>query len=457
MWGERSRGHGRKRRVSHRSLRFALCNPPACPYFERVTLPADPAKRAAFLSVGGLLAALLLILLIFRPAEGPPGIGLTRLLLEEKNWGAELWLEGAHLNEQEPWRIQETLSARAGISTGVYKGLTRRAVNAKDPAYRIEGHLLAGNTALAAELARQFAARQTQPEVRAHWRHRQADALWRGGLEEPAAVLNACLQDLPQGDVHANARRAVLQDLASWHWTKANFRPEDPAAEFDQALIALAGLEKIAPQKASPAWLAALHRLRGRCLLRRACLTPERDQSALAEAAAAFERALVSARQPGVAAEVLTALLHDLGLSRLELGDPAAAARAFDEVLGSLQGGRSGVTQFEVRALERRVTARLNAQAFLALALTRQAQAESAPREPLLIRVRELVKAVHGMTLPDEDGPAWITAQVALAYAARLAGDVTAAESARQHALQHYPYALVSEPGVPAPREIEEL
>lgn len=422
-------------------------------------LPADTARRAALASVGGLLALLLIVVLLFQPGATPPGIGLTRLLLEEKNWRAELWLEGGHINEQEPWRIQETIAARAGISTGVLKGLTRRAVNAKDPAYRIEGHLLAGNLALAAELAGRFASQQPRPELRAHWRHRRADALWRGGLEDPAAELNAALRDLPKKDALAKECRSLLQDLASWHWTKANFRPEDPAAELDKALDALADLAKIAPPKAGPAWLTALHRLRGRCLLRRACLTPDRDQATLAEAAAAFEQALATAREPGVSAEVLLAVQHDLGLTLLELREAATAAALFEEIVRSLEASRDrAVTQFEVRALERRLTARLNAQAFLALALARQLPRveEPAQREALLSRVQELVKAVHGMTLPDEDGPAWITAQSALALAFTFCGDA-AAESARQRALQHFPRVLAGEPGVPFPAEIEAL
>lgn len=401
------------------------------------------------LSVGGLIGVLVVVLLIFRPAEGPPGIGLARLLMEEKNWRAELWLEGTPLNEQEPWRIQETLAARAGISTGVYKGLTRRAVNAKDPAYRVEGHLLAGNTELAAELARQLALPPTEPEWRAHWRHRRADALWRGGLEDPTGELKAALLDLPPSDTFANQRRLLLQDLALWHWTKANFRPEDPAAEFDRALSALAELEPLTPPKTSPAWLTAFHGLRGRCALRRACLTSERDRLALNEAAEAFGRALETAREPGVSAEVLVGVLHELGLAELELGDALAAVGLFEEVVNRLQGGQAGRSQFEVRALERRVTARLKAQAFLALACARQAAKATEQRQALSARVRDLVKAVHGMTLPEEDGPAWWVAQVALTQVLELEGNAAGAESARRHALEHYPRALITEPGVP--------
>ena len=426
-------------------------------YSGRVTLPVDPAKRAAVFSVGGLGVVLVILLLVFRPAEGPPGIGLARLLLEENQWRAELWLEGAHLNEQEPWRIQETLAARAGISTGVYKGLTRRAVNAKDPGYRAEGHLLAGNTELAAELARQLAAQQTLPELRAHWRQRRADAQWRGGLDDPSGELNAALLDLPEGDGVASERRSVLEDLALWHWSKANFRPEDPAAEYEKALVALAKLEKITPANASPAWVVALHRLRGRCLLRRACLTVERDRAALNASSEAFGRALETAREPGVSEEVRVGLLQEFGLAELELGDAMAAMGLFEEAVNRLQGGQAGVTQFEVRALERRVTARLNAQAFLALATARQAQAHSGTEQRVagLARVRELVKAVHGMTLPDEDGPAWWVAQVALAEALQLEGETDAAATARRLALEHYPRALATEPGMPALEELQ--
>ncbi len=420
-------------------------------------LPADSAKRAALLCAAALLAVLLLILLVFRPAEGLPGIGLARLLLEEKQWRAELWLEGSHINELEPWLIQETLAGRMGISTGGYKGLTRRAVNAKDPAYRAEGHLLAGNTALAAELAGSLASGQSPAAERARWRHRRADALWRGTLEDPAPELRAALAELPAGE--KAARRELLADLASWHWFKANFRPEDPAGEFDQALAALTELEQNASPEPRPAWVAALHRLRGRCLLRRACLAEKRDPAALAAAAEAFERALAAAEDPGLRPEVRTAILHDLGLSQLERDEFELAARAFREVVEASSGGKAGaVTQFEVLALERRVTTRVNAQAFLALALVRQAESvETAPRQALLDEAAGLVAAVHGMTLPDEDGPAWITAQAALIGCRHLANDEAGAGVARQLALQHYPHTQAGEPGVPSLAEIEVL
>ncbi len=417
-----------------------------------MTLPVDPAKRVALLCAAGLLAALLVILLIFRGGEGPPGIGLLRLLLEEKTWRTELWLEGAHINELEPWRIQESLAARAGISTGVYKGLTRRAVNAKDPAYRVEGHLLAGNFALAAELAEQLAAQQTQPAERARWRHRRADALWRGGLSDPASSLNAALDGLPEGD--SPARRGVLADLASWHWLKANFRPEDPAAEYHLALAALARLEKITPPQATPAWRTALHRLQGRCLLRRACLNAERDLPAIEEAAKAFEQALSTA---AAGSETRLAVLHDLGLCHLELEQPEAAEACFAEIVTALASGKTGSTEFDVRALERRVTARLNAQAFLAWARARQAAAEmdATRRQALVAETRTLVTAVHGMTLPDEGGAPWITAQAALALIEAVEKNADAAKVARELALNHYPAAQAGEPGVPSRAQIE--
>ncbi len=426
-------------------------------------LPANPAKRAALLTAGGLLLALGLSLLLFRPGgdDALRGMGLSFLLAEEKKWRAELWLEGDHINEQELWQIQETLALRAGISTNAFKSLSRRAVNAKDAAYRVEGHLLAGNTAWAADMAGRLAAwyNDKEPTEQARWHHRRADALWRGGLEDPAAELRAALEKLPPRGSD-DTRRELLADLASWHWAKANFRPEDPAAELDKALAALDELQSAAAPKAGPAWHTALRRLQGRCLLRRACLDTERDQSKLHEAAAAFEQALATASSE-TRIEVRAAILHDLALCHLERGEPATAAQRFNEVLETLSRlapARAG-QRIDVRALERRLTARLNAQAFLSLARARQAATETnpEPRATLLAEAKEIAATVHGMTLPDDDGPAWIVAQTALLLTRLAAADTTGAATARETALQHYPHTQAGEPGVPSLAEIKAL
>jgi tetratricopeptide (TPR) repeat protein len=416
-----------------------------------VTLPADRAQRTAWFTVAGLVTAAGLTWLVIRPGTADlQGVGLKRLLQEERTWRHELWLEGSHLNEQELWQIQETLASRVGISTASMKSLLRRAANAKDATYRADGYLLAGSTTLAAAIAGEIAAwHQDASADRARWLHRRADALWREASEDTAAVLQEALRLLDPPDSDSLLRRDVLMDLASWHWHRALFRPEDPRHELTQGLTAIEALLDPPPSPLSADELTAAHRLRGQLHLRLACLETPRDTQHLAQAATAFEQALTTASRP-TRPPVWAALHHDLGRTHLEQGRFASAAEAFRQALEVRDAKVSSAGNVDVRVLERRLTERLQSLAFLALAETRLAAVATDPvaRDALGASARRNIAAVHGMTLPGDDGPAWIVAQLALLLTQQASRD-PAAEDTRRAALTHYPHDQAGEPGVP--------
>jgi tetratricopeptide (TPR) repeat protein len=415
-------------------------------------LPVDPASRTALFTVGGLLLVLALLLLLFRPSgEEARGIGLSRVLQEEERWRQQLWVEGEHINELDLWQIQETLAIRVGLSTSGLKGLIRRAVNAKDAGYRAHGYLLAGNTLKAAEIAGQIAKwHGKQPAAawsdQAFWLQRRADALWRGTLEDPSPVLQQALALVEQGASAENAgdsaawRQVIWRELAAWHWARANFRPEDPRAEIQQGLKALEQWLSSQDEAMTPAEQTAVHRLRGRFLLRLAAMEAVPGDSAVWQsAAAAFEQALRTASRAEFPS-VWAALQHDLGLAWLELGQFSAAADAFRQAMEIRGGSLNASARVDVRVLERQISERLQTQAFWALALARQGQNEAA---------MELVTTVHGMTLPEDRGHAWFIAQCARLAVQDLPAD-------RQKALEHYPVDQAQEPGVPSRAELAQ-
>lgn len=407
--------------------------------------PQDPARRAALLVVAALFAALAGLLALFgRPSTAPQGMGLARLLHEESLWRRELWLAGTHINERELWEIQETLAARSGISTSGLKGLLRRAVNARDAAYQAQGHLLAGNTALAAVLAGRIADWPGQtPVERVRWLRRRADALWRGTLEDPAPDLRRALAD-PAG-LDAALRLELCQDLASWHWHRLLFRPEDPAAEINLGLEALTTLDTL-DAGLTPDQRAASRRLRGRFLLRRGCLTSARAEAALREAESAFADAL-SLLGTAVEKEPRASILHDLGVTRLELGDWPGAALALAQALELRDGKVAAGGRVDVRVLERQLSDRLQTLGFLALA---EARIAGSARD-----ARLHARLARGMTVPEDGGSPWIATQAALLLLARADGLTDEVERLRQEALAHYPHDQAGEPGVPARRFFE--
>lgn len=401
-------------------------------------LPADPAKRAALLAVGGLVVGLGVVWVLFgRGDSGVRGMGMARVLEEERKWRKALWVEGSHINERELWEIQETLAVRAGISTAGLKGLVRRAANAKDAGYRAEGHLLAGNLAVAAVLAGQMADWQGRQEdgavERARWLRRRADALWRGQLEDAGVVLREALGVL--GEREAGLRGELLEDLAGWHWERVLFRPEDPVAEMEQGLEAVGRLLAMKEGRTADE-VGAAWRLRGRFLLRRACVAEVRDGAALEGAVAAFEEALRGMSE----GERWAAVQHELGVALLEKGDWAGAVERLGLALKVRDGKVGAGGRVDVRVIERRLTQRLQSLACLALAEAKGGMLEAA---------RGHAEAVHGMTLPEDGGMPWITAQAALVEVARVRGEGERVQALCREALGSYPLDQAGEPGVP--------
>jgi hypothetical protein len=400
-------------------------------------LPADPAKRAALLAVGGLVVGLGVVWVLFgRGDSGGRGIGMARVLEEERKWRKVLWVEGLHINERELWEIQETLAVRAGISTAGLKGLVRRAANAKDAGYRAEGHLLAGNVAVAAVLAGQVAdwqGRQGRQGERARWLRRRADALWRGQLEDAGVVLREALGVL--GERESGLRGELLEDLAGWHWERVLFRPEDPVGEMERGVEAVGELLAMKVGRTADE-VGAAWRLRGRFLLRRACVAEVRDGAALEGAVAAFEEALRGMSE----GERWAAVQHELGVSLLEKGDWAGAVERLGLALKVRDGKVGAGGRVDVRVIERRLTERLQTLACLALAEAKGGMLEAA---------RGHAEAVHGMTLPEDGGLPWIMAQAALVEVAKGRGEGERVEVLCREAVRNYPVELVGEPGVP--------
>jgi len=67
----------------------------------------------------------------------------------------------------------------------------------------------------------------------------------------------------------------------------------------------------------------------------------------------------------------------------------------------------------------------------------------------MLEAARGHAEAVHGMTLPEDGGLPWITAQAALVELARVRGERASVEALCREALGSYPLDLVGEPGLP--------
>ena len=90
--------------------------------------------------------------------------------------------------------------------------------------------------------------------------------------------------------------------------------------------------------------------------------------------------------------------------------------------------------------IERRLTERLQTLACLALAEAKGGMLEAA---------RGHAEAVHGMTLPEDGGMPWITAQAALVEEAKARGERARVEVLCREAVRSYPVDLAGEPGVP--------
>jgi hypothetical protein len=203
--------------------------------------PRDPAIGRAW-AVGLFLLVALLVALAVLYSSSPKretGIGLSRLLQEEEIWRIEQRRQGRSINDRDLWEIQEEVAWRSEISREGVKGLVRRAANARDQAFRAEGLLLGGTLEPAATLNLRLATQQPnpfQPAEIARLYRRAADAEWRGDFGDPATHYHQAIAAL--NNTQARLRRDLWMDLALWHWSRANFFPEDLAAELHAGLAA---------------------------------------------------------------------------------------------------------------------------------------------------------------------------------------------------------------------------
>jgi hypothetical protein len=165
-------------------------------------------------------------------------------------------------------------------------------------------------------------------------------------------------------------------------------------------------------------------------------LAEVRDGVALEQAVVAFDETLRGMSE----GERWAAVQHESGVALLEKGDWTGAVERLGLALKVRDGKVGGGGRVDVRVIERRLTERLQTLACLALAEAKGGMLEAA---------RGHAEAVHGMTLPEDGGLPWITAQAALVEVARARGERARVEALCGEAVGSYPVELVGEPGVP--------
>lgn|GEM_PF-5318367 len=421
--------------------------------------PRDPAIGRAW-AVGLFLLVALLVALAVLYSSSPKretGIGLSRLLQEEEIWRIEQRRQGRSINDRDLWEIQEEVAWRSEISREGVKGLVRRAANARDQAFRAEGLLLGGTLEPAATLNLRLATQQPnpfQPAEIARLYRRAADAEWRGDFGDPATHYHQAIAAL--NNTQARLRRDLWMDLALWHWSRANFFPEDLAAELHAGLAATTEAVKLIEQP-DRAEVAAAQWLRGSFLLRLALLTTDQTQFDEAQNAISIAAESVPSEKE---AEFSATIHHTYGLIHYEQAHRfnhmdawSAAVTAFSKALET-RSGKIGTGKVDVRIAERRLTERAESLAARALTL---AAMPGTPED-----ARSALRDAHStseLTLPDDPGPAWIMAKQAEIIAnIRLQADgaefTTNALKAAAQAIDQYPLELANHPGVPSRLDI---
>lgn len=420
--------------------------------------PRETARGKAWAVALFLVGALLIALAILYSSapKKVTGIGLSRLLQEEELWRIEQRRQGRSINDRDLWEIQEEVAWRSEISREGVKGLVRRAANARDQAFRAEGLLLGGTLEPAAALNLRLATQQPspfQPEEIARLYRRTADAEWRGEFGDPATHYHQAIAALK--DSQPGLRRDLWMDLALWHWSRANFFPEDIAAELRAGLAAATEAAELGP--VPPAEAAAIFWLQSSFYLRLALVESDTEQLDAAQNAIL---AAANSVDSATAAEFNATIQHTLGLVFYEQGQrqqqptawPSAVA-AFSKALET-RTGKIGSGKVDVRIAERRLTERAESLAARALTLATMPGTQDEARSAL----RDARGALE-LTLPDDPGPAWIMAQQAEILASlRLQSDGTdttaAALNAANLALDQYPLELANHAGVPSRLQI---
>lgn len=429
------------------------------------------AKRFA-LGVALCLALGITAVLVWLRPTGPErhGIGMALVLEKQKEYRRDLIKEGRHLNDLEPWQIQEEVARRSGLSQAGVKGLVQRARNARDSVLKVDALLLAGDAETAAALASQRAdsLMKTSPGNAAKAFRQAADGYWRMALFKEASE---CLK---------KAGADAQMDLAMLHWGQANFHPEDVRAELDAANEAVSKVLDRLERKTNPVDFAVAKRLQGNVHVRLALLRKAqfgvRDMVQLGEGERSLREATESvdrAAEP----ELWAATLHDLAVVLMErslteiqpfqMQEEAVALLA--KVL-EVRSGKVGNGTMKADTLALQLTQRAETLAFQSLALARLAEVKIAAdleKTPADLAI-EVAESALALAQPHDPGATWFVAHVAK-LKAMLSAKVKPASaegskmapsewvSAVEKAVQHYPVQFENQPAVPSRAEVMAL
>ena len=429
------------------------------------------AKRAA-LWVGLCLALVLTGVLVWLRPTGPErrGIGMALVLEKQEEYRRDLIKEGRHLNDLEPWQIQEEVARRSGLSQAGVKGLVQRARNARDAELKIDALLLAGDAETAAALACQRAdsLMKTNPRMAAKAFRQAADGYWRMALFKEASE---CLK---------KAGEEAQMDLAMLHWGQANFHPEDVRAELDAANEAVSKVLVRLDRKINSVDVAVAKRLQGNVHVRLALLmktaTGETDQVRLREGERFLREAMDSvdrADEP----QLWAATLHDLAVVLLEgsVTDsrPLLPQKEVVALLAKaleVRSGKVGDGLMKADALAMQLTQRAETLAFQSLALARLAEAKSPAglEKTTADQAVAVAESALALSQPQDPGVSWFVAHYAKLRTMLNSSvntppgekDKTVAPdwiSAFEKTLQHYPAQFENHPGIPSRREVMNL
>jgi hypothetical protein len=422
---------------------------------------ADPARRVAWL-MGIVLTLFLAAVVYWNDERGPQpkGVGVGLLLEKQEELRRDLAREGRHLNDLETWQIQEEVALRSGLSRAAVKSLVKRARHARDPRVMLDALLLSGEVESAAIQAKRRAESLVKTDAKnASSAFRQAgDGFWRNAQFEEAA------------ECYGKAGPAARMDLALLHWMQANFHPEDPLAELQDAQMASRLVVKELKAEASPLDVAAAHRLLGNALLRLDKLRKTSSQTGELDGAEEAMRIATGAFERGLHPELWASIHHDQGVVMLvkSEGEPRsmepleAAVRCFLQALevrtGSIPDGTGKADTLALRLSQRAETL-----AYLAVAQAYLSDFQSVSGESAIATA----DLALGLSQPQDPGLTWFMAQYAKLRAlvkqpsfALKNGKAATPEQASarflelittfERTLQNYPTTLADHPGVPS-------
>ena len=422
---------------------------------------ADPARRVAWFT--GVVVTLSLGAVVYWNDERgpqPKGVGVGLLLEKQEELRRDLAREGRHLNDLETWQIQEEVALRSGLSRAAVKSLVQRARHARDPRVMLDALLLSGEVESAAILAKRRAESLVNTDAKnASSAFRQAgDGFWRNAQFKEAA------------ECYGKAGPAARMDLALLHWMQANFHPEDPLAELQDAQMASRRVVKELKAEASPLDVAAAHRLLGNVLLRLEKLRKTSSQKGELDGAEEAMRVATGSFERGLNPELWASIHHDQGVvmlvksegERRSMEPLEAAVRCFLQALEVRTGAIPDGTG-KADTLASRLSQRAETLAYLAVAQAYLGDFRGGSGESAI----STADLALGLSQPQDPGLTWFMAQYAKlrtvvkhpSQALEKGGTVPPEQaSARfselittfERTLQNYPTTLADHPGVPS-------